>query len=49
MEIFGGKYMSSKYVDTPSIIQVIGCVCKVPQLLDYSDKYTLTEEETPFI
>ena len=39
--------MPSKYVDTPSIIQVIGCVCKVPQLLDYSDKYTLTEEDFP--
>jgi len=39
--------MLSKYVDTPSIIQVIGCVCKVPQLLDYSDKYTLTEEDFP--
>jgi len=39
--------MPSKYVDTPSIIQVIGCVCKVPQLLDYSDKYILTEEDFP--
>lgn len=39
--------MLSKYVDTPSIIQVIGCVCKVPQLLDYSDKYILTEEDFP--
>lgn len=39
--------MSSKYVDTPSIVQVIGCVCKIPQLLDYADKYTLTEEDFP--
>ena len=39
--------MASKYVDTPSIVQVIGCVYKVPQLLDYADKYTLTEEDFP--
>ena len=39
--------MASKYVDTSSIIQVIGCVYKVPQLLDYSDKYTITEEDFP--
>ena len=39
--------MLSKYVDTPSIVQVIGCVCKIPQLLDYADKYTLTEEDFP--
>ena len=39
--------MSSKYVDTPSIVQVIGCVCKMPQLLDYSDKYVLTEDDFP--
>ena len=39
--------MPSKYVDTPSIVQVIGCVCKIPQLLDYADKYTLTEEDFP--
>ena len=37
--------MSSKYIDTPSIVQVIGCVYKTPQLLDYSDKYVLTEDE----
>ena len=39
--------MPSKYVDTPSIVQVIGCVCKMPQLLDYSDKYVLTEDDFP--
>ena len=39
--------MASKYIDTPSIVQVIGCVFKTPQLLDYSDKYTLTEEDFP--
>ena len=39
--------MASKYVDTPSIVQVIGCVFKTPQLLDYTDKYTVTEEDFP--
>ncbi len=38
---------TSKYVDTPSVVQVIGCVCKLPQLLDYSDKYVLTEDDFP--
>lgn len=35
--------MSSKYVDTTAIMQVIGCVYNNPKLLDYTDKYTLTE------
>ena len=39
--------MPSKYIDTSSIVQVIGCVYKTPQLLDYSDKYVLTEEDFP--
>ena len=39
--------MPSKYVDTSSIVQVIGCVYKIPQLLDYVDKYTITEEDFP--
>ena len=39
--------MASKYVDTPSIVQVIGCVFKTPQLLDYTDKYTVTEDDFP--
>ena len=39
--------MASKYVDISSIIQVIGCVYKTPQLLDYSDKYSITEEDFP--
>lgn len=37
--------MNSKYIDTPSIVQVIGCVFKTPQLLDYTDKYTVTEDD----
>ena len=39
--------MASKYIDTSSIVQVIGCVYKTPQLLDYSDKYSITEEDFP--
>lgn len=38
---------TSKYIDTPSIVQVIGCVYNTPQLLDYSDKYILTEDDFP--
>ena len=37
----------NKYVDTPSIVQVIGCVFKSPQLLEYTDKYVITEEDFP--
>ena len=37
--------MSSKYVDTTSIMQVIGCVYNNPQLLDYVDKYTIVDED----
>ena len=39
--------MPSKYTDTSSVVQVIGCVFKVPQLLDYSDKYIITDEDCP--
>lgn len=39
--------MASKYVDIPAIIQVIGSVLKTPQLLDYSDKYVVTDEDFP--
>ena len=37
--------MASKYIDTPSIVQVIGCVFKSPQLLDYTDKYSITDDD----
>lgn len=37
--------MSSKYVDTTSIMQVIGCVYNNPHILDYTDKYTITDED----
>ena len=39
--------MASKYIDISSIIQVIGCVFKTPQLLDYTDKYVITDEDFP--
>lgn len=39
--------MSSKYVDLTSIMQVIGCVFNNPSLLDFTDKYTITDEDFP--
>ena len=35
----------SNYVDITAIMQVIGCVFNNPQLLDFTDKYTITEED----
>jgi replicative DNA helicase len=39
--------MTSKYVDSTSIMQVIGCVFNRPQLLDFTDKYTIVDEDFP--
>lgn len=39
------KRMSSKYTDLTSVIQVIGSVFNTPQLLDYSDKYWIVEDD----
>ena len=39
--------MSSKYTDTAAIMQVIGGVYKNPQLLDFTDKYTIIDEDFP--
>lgn len=36
--------MSAKYVDIPSIVQVIGCIYKDPSLLD-NENYFFTEED----
>ena len=36
---------ASKYVDITSIMQVIGCVYNNPTLLDFTDRYTITEED----
>jgi len=38
---------ASKFVDITSIMQVIGCVFNTPQLLDYTDKYVITDEDFP--
>ena len=37
--------MASKYVDTTAIMQVIGSVFKNPQILDFTDKYTVVDED----
>lgn len=34
-----------KYYDVPSVIQVIGCIFKNPDLLDQEDKYVFYEED----
>lgn len=39
--------MSSKYVDTAAIMQVIGCVFNNPQLLDFTDKYLISDQDFP--
>ena len=39
--------MASKYVDNTAIMQVIGCVFNNPQILDLTDKYTITDEDFP--
>ena len=37
--------MASKYVDPTAIMQVIGCVYNNPKLLEYTDKYIITEDD----
>lgn len=37
--------MASKYVDTTAIMQVIGTVFKNPQILEYTDRYTIIDED----
>lgn len=37
--------MASKYYDTTAVMQIIGCVYNTPQLLDLTDKYTITDED----
>ena len=39
--------MSSKYIDPTAIMQIIGCVFNTPQLLEYTDKYTITDNDFP--
>ena len=35
--------MASKYVDTTSIMQVIGCVYNTPEILDITDRYDIID------
>ena len=37
--------MASKYVDTTAIMQIIGSVFKNPQILDFTDKYNIVDED----
>lgn len=37
--------MASKYIDPTAIIQTIGCVYNNPSLLDFTDKYIITEND----
>ena len=37
--------MSSKYIDTTSIMQVIGCVFNNPEILSITDKYSIVDED----
>lgn len=37
--------MSSKYIDPTAITQIIGCVYNNPSLLDFTDKYIITEND----
>ena len=39
--------MASKYTDPTAIMQVIGCVYNAPQLLDFTDKYSIVDEDFP--
>ena len=39
--------MASKYVDPTSIMQIIGCVFNNPHLLEYTDRYTIVDEDFP--
>jgi replicative DNA helicase len=39
--------MGSKYVDNVAIMQVIGNVFENPELLDFSEKYTITDADFP--
>ena len=39
--------MASTYVETTAIMQIIGCVYNTPQILDFTDKYTIVDEDFP--
>ena len=37
--------MGSKYVDTTAVMQVIGCIYNNPKILEYTDKYSIVDED----
>ena len=37
--------MGSKYIDTTAVMQVIGCVYNNPKILEYTDKYSIVDED----
>ena len=37
--------MSSKFIDISSVIQVVGCVYNEPNILEQTDKYSITDED----
>ena len=39
--------MASKYTDPAAIMQVIGCIYNHPQLLECTDRYTITDNDFP--
>ena len=39
--------MASKFVDTTAMMQVIGSVYSSPQILDFTDKYSIVDEDFP--
>ena len=39
--------MASKYTDVTAIMQVVGNVFNNPSILDFTDKYTITEDDFP--
>lgn len=39
--------MASKYVDTTSIVQVLGCIYNDPSILDAGDVYSISEDDFP--
>ena len=39
--------MASKYVDTTSIVQVLGCIYNDPSILDAQDVYNINEDDFP--
>ena len=39
--------MASKFVDTTAMMQVIGSVYNSPQILDFTDKYSIVDEDFP--